>query len=136
MSTAWYEHLQRILQEAKEVERHYYYGMWEAFFFDNTIRERGVSKHRLPVNSAYVDFDVRMMFAVFEEVDEIDVFAVGASVDQRGYVYVHLACTEADNALNDGDDDKMRAADFPLMTSQQACEFVAANCVGRLKLTT
>jgi hypothetical protein len=127
MTTAWYEHLQRILKAIKEVERYYYFGMWETFFFDNATRERGVSKHCLPVDSAYVDFDVRMMFAVFEEIDEMDIFAVGASVDERGYVYVHLACTEADDALNDGDADKMRAADFPLMTTQQACEFVEAN---------
>jgi len=126
MTTAWYEHLVRILRAAEEVERYYYYGMWEAFFFDNAIRKRGVSKHRVPVDSAYVDFNVQMMFAVFEEIDEMDIFAVGASVDEHGYVYVHLACTEADNALNDGDADKMRSAGFPLMTTQQACEFVEA----------
>jgi len=127
MTETWHEHLAKALTAMKEVERHYYFGMWEAFFFDNLIRERGVSKHCLPVDSAHVDFDVRMMFAVFEEVDEMDIFAVGASVDDRGYVYVHLARREADDALNDGDADKMRAADFPLMTTQQACEFVEAN---------
>src|SRR5262245_18234353 len=127
MIETWHEHLAKALTAMKEVERHYYYGMWEAFFFDNAIRERGVSRHCLPVDSAYVDFDLRTMFAVFEEVDEMNIFDVGASVDERGYVYVHLASSEADDALNDGDPDKMRAAHFPLMTTQQACEFTEAS---------